>query len=170
MKIILPPTRKKSRISLWKLITFSPKKQIQPNKLIKLKESNCDNNKFVWVNLILKLQRNSISKKCQQTFFKSKIGKSGQNKFNLFTLKLFFEVFKFWENFKAQFYLQFCYSNAVSQIWNTLSGKKHKCDFFFGSEEVVLIYGREEIWKLSTSVKSPTFLHCIRVSISPKAY
>ena len=48
-KNILPPTRNKSRISLWKLITFDPNKQIQWNKQIQLKLSNRDNNKFAWV-------------------------------------------------------------------------------------------------------------------------
>jgi len=43
--------------------------------------------------LILKLQRNSIFKKCQQTFFQSKSGKSGQIKFILFTFLLFCNIF-----------------------------------------------------------------------------
>jgi len=40
---------KKSRISLWKLITFDPKNQFQQNKQIKLKLSNHDSTPFVWV-------------------------------------------------------------------------------------------------------------------------
>jgi len=41
--------QEKSTLSLWKLITFYHDKQIWPNKLINLKQSNCDNTKFVWV-------------------------------------------------------------------------------------------------------------------------
>jgi hypothetical protein len=36
---MLPPTGK-STLSLWKLITFYPNKQIWPNKVIKLKQFN----------------------------------------------------------------------------------------------------------------------------------
>jgi len=57
---ILPPTRKKLYLS--NLITFDPKKQFQQNKQIKLKVSNCDNNKFVWHKLILKLRKINVLK------------------------------------------------------------------------------------------------------------
>jgi len=40
--------QKKSKIFLWKLITFYPNKQIWPNKLVNLKLSNHDNIQFVW--------------------------------------------------------------------------------------------------------------------------
>jgi len=40
---------KKSRNSLWKLITFDSKNQLQQNKQIKLKLSYHDNTQFVWV-------------------------------------------------------------------------------------------------------------------------
>jgi len=48
-KNITSSDRKKSTLSLWKLINFYPNKQIWPNKLIKLNLSNHDNTQFVWV-------------------------------------------------------------------------------------------------------------------------
>jgi len=44
--------RKKSTLSLWKLITIYPNKQIWPNKLIKLQLSNRDNTQFIWTKLM----------------------------------------------------------------------------------------------------------------------
>jgi len=46
-RLLLPPTQKKCRISLSKLITFDLKKQIQQNKQVKIKLSNHDNTQFV---------------------------------------------------------------------------------------------------------------------------
>jgi len=43
----------KSVLSLWKLLTFYPNKQIWPSKLIKLKLSNHDNTQFVWLKLVV---------------------------------------------------------------------------------------------------------------------
>ncbi len=51
MRYFLRP--EKSCISLWKLITFYPNEQIWPNKLIKLKLSNHDNNQFVWLKFVV---------------------------------------------------------------------------------------------------------------------
>jgi len=87
--IVLPPTQK-SHIYLWKLINFDPKTQIQPNKQIKLKLSNCDKTKFVSVQLeesfreIYVLKR--VNKLCLIKITK-KVGK-----FSLFCL--LFDTFK----------------------------------------------------------------------------
>jgi len=43
----------KSTLSLWKLVTFYPNKQIWPNKLIEPKLCNHDNMKFVWSRIIV---------------------------------------------------------------------------------------------------------------------
>ncbi len=64
---ILPPTRKKSRISLWKFITGKICHQIWWNTLTKLEKSNCDNIKIDSKLYEVYFWRYLSFKKCQQT-------------------------------------------------------------------------------------------------------
>jgi len=138
--VLIPYTSsdpKKSRISLWKLITLYPNKQIWPNKLIKLKLSNHDNDCNWWYSF----REINVLKSVNKLRFE-------QNNKKWANL-VYFYFFKGLQNlgkyFKPNFPIKVWRSIAFSQKLFILNAKNSNSTFFWVGGSIYFLNLRREI-------------------------